>query len=368
MIKFLKSPKINEGFMVLLFAVICLQAIGLTACSKKQFASGNDSTLYIYNWTYYLPDSIIDKFKDEYNVKVIYDQYASNEEMYAKIKAGGSGYDLVFPSSDFIEMMMKQDMLEKIDHSKLKNTGNIDPKIIEQAKWDQNMEYFIPYHYGAASIIVNTKRIPEFDDSWKSWNIFERAQYKGKMTMLDDIRLVMGGALMYLGYSTNSTNENEINEARDLIKSRWKPNLTRFDAEAFGKGYANEDFWIVHGYFEGVKEEMSGNTGLSENTVVFIPKEGAPAQLEGMCILKGAKHPDLAHAFIDFFLRPEIYAEFADYFSFPATVNVPSRDLQKEAPFIPVDEFMAKTSLDYDVGEAIQYYNEAWFDSIRIGE
>ena len=367
MIKCVKKAGISAGLGLACTAVLCVAAGFLaTGCSKKD-GSGND-TLFIYNWTYYLPDSIIDKFKSEYGVKVIYDQYASNEEMYAKIQAGGSGYDIVFPSSDFIEMMMKQDMLATIDHSKLRNLGNIDPKILEQVIWDPQLEFFVPYHYGAATISVNTRRVPQFDDSWKTWKIFERTEFKGKMTMLDDVRLVMGGALMSLGYSTNSTDKAEIYQARDLINNKWKPNLTRFDAEAFGKGYASEDFWIVHGYFEGIKEEIGGNTGLAESTVVFLPEEGAPAQLEGMCILKGARHVELAHQFIDFFLRPEIYAEFADYFSFPATVNVPARALQTEPPFIPVDEFMAKTSLDYDVGEAIEYYNDAWFNLIRIGE
>ena len=186
--------------------------------------------------------------------------------------------------------------------------------------------------------------------------------------MLDDMRMTMGGALMSLGYSPNSTDRAEIFAARDVINNKWKPNLTRFDSEAFGKGFASEDFWIVHGYFEAVKEETGDNAELASHTAVFIPNEGAPAYLDGMCILKDARSPGLAHLFIDFFHRPEIYAEFADYFSFPATANVPARALQQETPFIPVDELIERTSLDYDVGEAFQFYNDAWFNTIRIGE
>ncbi|MDR0550999.1 MAG: extracellular solute-binding protein [Spirochaetaceae bacterium] len=342
-------------------AALALSAI--SACSKDE---GN--ALYIYNWTYYLPETIIEKFQDEYKVKVVYDQYASNEEMYAKIQAGGAGYDMVFPTSDFIEMMTKQGMFAPIDHSKLSNTGNIDPRIIEKAKWDPNMEYFVPYYYGAATIAVNTARIPEFDESWKTWKIFERGEYKGKMTMLDDLRMVIGGALMSLGYSTNSTNMEEVYAARDLINSKWKPNIMRFDSEAFGKGYSGEDFWIVHSYFEGIQSEISGNKALAEKTKVFVPREGAPAYLDGMCILKDAKNKELAHIFIDFFLRPAIFAEFADNFNFPPTVNVPARELVKSTPFVSVDEFLDNTSLDYDVGEAIKYYNDSWFETIRIGK
>ena len=348
---------------------VCLAAASLGACVKKKAgAKPEENELYIYNWTYYCPDSIIEKFSKEYNVKVVYDQYASNEEMYAKIQAGGSGYDLVFPSADFISMMTKQGMLAKIDHSKLTNLKNIDMGIAAKAEWDPAMEYFIPYYYGAAAIAVNTRRIPEFDESWKHWNIFERDAYKTKMTMLDDLRQVLGDALMSLGCSPNSTDEAEINAARDLVNNKWKHNLTRFDSEAFGKGYASEDFWIVHGFYEGIKEEMGGNTALADSTVVFIPEEGAPAYLDGMCILKDAKHPGLAHTFIDFIHRPEIYAEFCDYFGFPSTVNIPARDIQEVEPFIPADVLVSKTALIHDVGDAIEYYNNAWFDAIRIGE
>ncbi|MDR0539082.1 MAG: extracellular solute-binding protein [Spirochaetaceae bacterium] len=353
-------------------AGVCIVAVCLVfnACSKAKTANSGaaEDTLYLYNWTYYLPESVLDKFREEYKVKVVYDEYASNEEMYAKIQAGGGGYDIVFPTSDFIEIMTQQGMLAKIDHNKLNNVGNLEPRIVALAAWDPDMEYFIPYYYGAATISVNTARIPEFDDSWKSWDIFERAAYKGKMTMLDDMRMVIGGALMKLGYSSNSANKAEIYAASSLINNKWKPNIMRFDSEAFGKGYASEDFWIVHGYFEGIKEEMGGNTALASKTAVFIPREGAPAYLDGMCILKDAKHKELAHKFIDFFLRPEIFAEFADYFNFPATVNVPARALLKNKPFLPVEEFLDKTMLNYDIGEAIQYYNSSWFETIRIGE
>ncbi|MDR2490599.1 MAG: extracellular solute-binding protein, partial [Spirochaetaceae bacterium] len=196
MITFVRGAGNRAGQIVVCAVLVMLAALAMGACSKKD--GGGEDTLFIYNWTYYCPDSILDQFRAEYNVKVIYDQYASNEEMYAKIQAGGAGYDIVFPSSDFIEMMMKQGMLAPIDHTKLKNLANIDPRIIERARWDPDLAYFVPYHYGAASISVNTKRIPEFNDSWKHWNIFERSEYRTKMTMLDDLRLVMGGALMSL--------------------------------------------------------------------------------------------------------------------------------------------------------------------------
>ena len=343
--------------LILFMTMAAFAAVTVNGCSKKE-------QLFIYNWTYYTPDSVIEKFEKEYNVKVVYDEFASNEDMFAKLKAGGSGYDIVFPSGDYVSIMIKQDMLEKIDHSKLSNMGNIDPFVLAKATYDPNMEYSVPYYYGAAGVIVNTAKVPDFE---QSWSIFGREDLRGRMTMLDDIREVMGDALAYLGYSVNTYNPAEINAARDLINNSWKPNLTKFDAEAFGKGYANGDFWVVQGYAEVVFEEIAGNAQLMKDTFYFVPKEGGPAYLDSMCILKGSKNIDLAHKFIDFIHRPEIYAEFADSFGFPATANVPARPLKTgDSWYTEAD--LINTELKDDLGPVLDLYNEAWFNSIRIGE
>jgi spermidine/putrescine transport system substrate-binding protein len=335
-----------------LFAVSMLAALG--GCSKKP-------QLYVYNWTYYTPDSVLRAFEEEYNCEIVYDTFASNEELYAKLLSGGTGYDLVFPSGDYVSIMIKQGMLEKIDKSKLSNLGNIDPLALQKATYDPAMEYSVPYYFGAAGIAVNTARVPQYE---KSWSIFSREDLKGKMTMLDDMREVLGDALTHLGYSVNTLNPAEIAEARDLVNNSWKPNLVKFDAEAFGKGFADEDFWVVQGYAEVVYEEISEEQ--KAHTVFFIPPEGGPAYIDSMCLLKGAKNVDLAYKFIDFIHRPEVYAEFTDYFGFPATCNVPARALKKEAPYYQAEE-LANVELKDDVGENLALYDEAWL-SIRVGE
>jgi spermidine/putrescine transport system substrate-binding protein len=181
------------------------------------------------------------------------------------------------------------------------------------------------------------------------------------------MREVMGDALVHLGYSVNTVKPAEIEAARDLVNNSWKPNLVKFDAEAFGKGYADGDFWVVQGYAEVVYEEIGDNEQLKKDTVFFIPPEGGPAYIDSMCILKGARHKELAYKFIDFIHRPEIYAEFTDYFGFPATANIPARRLKAKTPYYTAEE-LVNTELKDDVGENLELYNTAWFDSIRIGE
>jgi spermidine/putrescine transport system substrate-binding protein len=342
-------------------------AAGAALAGVLLFAGGakrDGGKLYIYNWTYYTPPSVIEKFEAEYGVDVVYDKFASNEDMYAKLLAGGAGYDIVFPSGDYVSIMIEQGMLEKIDKTKLSNLGNIDPLVLRKTGYDPAMDYSVPYSWGAAGVAVNTERVPVFE---RSWSIFGRADLKGRMTMLDDMREVMGDALVSLGYSVNTKDPAEIAAARDLINRSWKPNLTKFDAEAFGKGFAQGDFWVVQGYAGVIYEEIAGVPAMKEHMVFFIPPEGGPGYIDSMCILKGAKNLDAAYKFIDFIHRPEIYAEFCDYFGFPATVNVPARALKRGDSWYSFEE-LANTELKDDLGGALELYNTAWFDSIRVGQ
>lgn len=343
------------------FPLIAAAAAALVVATSFVASCSKGERLYIYNWTYYTPDSVIEKFEKEYNVSVIYDSFASNEEMFAKLKAGGTGYDLVFPSGDYVSIMKSEKMLLPIDKSKLSNLGNIDPVVLSKADYDPSMEYSVPYYFGAAGVAVNTAMVPDYEESW---NIFSREDLQGRMTMLDDMREVIGDALAYLGYSVNSVNPVQLEEAKNLINNEWKPNLVKFDAEAFAKGFAAGEFWVVQGYAESVYEEI--NEEQYATTAFFIPKEGGPSYIDSMCILKGSKRPDLAHAFIDFIHRPEIYAEFTDAFGFPATANVPARQLKQETPYYSA-EALEVTELKEDVGADLDLYNKVW-QEIRVGE
>ncbi|MCL2214147.1 MAG: extracellular solute-binding protein [Treponema sp.] len=345
-----------------------LAILGLSIALFVTVGCDRRERLYIYNWTYYTPDSVIEKFEKEFNVRVIYDEFPSNEDMYAKLKSGGTGYDIVFPSADYVSIMIKEDMLEKIDKSLIPNLVNVDPVVLNFTDYDSNMDYSVPYYFGAAGIVVNTARVPNYE---RSWSIFAREDLSGRMTMLDDMREVMGDALAYLGYSVNTKDRGQVSEARDLINQRWKPNLVKFDAESFGKGYAAGDFWVVQGYPEVVFEEIAEDPRMMANTVFFIPEEGGPAYIDSMVILKDSKNIELAHKFINFIHNPEIYAEFADAFGFPATANVPARRYTRgymgEGRAWYTAEDLEKVELKRDIGEALDLYNNAWFNSIRVG-
>jgi spermidine/putrescine transport system substrate-binding protein len=258
--------------------------------------------------------------------------------------------------------MIQQGMLERIDKSKIPNLVNIDPTVLRKATYDPNMEYSVPYFWGAAGIIVNTARVPVYEENW---SIFARSDIRGRASMLDDMREVLGGALASLGYSVNSKSPLEIEAAKNLINSQWKPNLAKFDSESFGKGYANGEFWVVHAFAEVVYEEIADNEQLISDTAFFLPSTG-PAYIDNMCILKTSKQKELAHKFIDFIHRPEIYAEFCDIYGFPATANVPARQYKQGSSWYQIDDLVSRELMD-DLGESLSLYNTAWFDSIRAG-
>ncbi|EFW37251.1 extracellular solute-binding protein [Treponema phagedenis] len=334
-----------------LFTVLGITFL-LGACNKT-----NQPTLYLYNWTYYTPDSVIKKFEDKYGVTVVYDDYASNEDMFAKLMAGGVGYDIVVPSADYVSIMKKTNMLEKIDLSKIPNVKYIKKEVQNRMVYDPNMEYSVPYYMGAAGIAVNKNEVKNYEHSW---NIFEHKELHDRMTMMDDMREVLGAALAYRGYDVNTSNEKEVAKAAELVNKNWKPNLIKFDADGFAKSFASGDFLVVHGYAEAIFEEIPDS--MYDSVDFFIPQEkGSPLYMDSLCIPKGAKNIELAHQFINFILEPENYAEFLDSFGFPPTIHTEAGKYQKEKPHY-TEEDIKHCVLKKDLGEYLEVYNQYWQD------
>lgn len=331
-------------------AVIAAVLLVLCSCSKS-----DDNTLYLYNWTYYMPDSIVKGFEEETGIRVVIDNFSSNEEMFAKISAGGGkGYDIIFPSADYTSIMIKLGMLERIDHSKVDSLKYIPSIIEEKADYDPKMEYSVPYLMGAAGIAVNRNKVSGYE---RSWNIFADSSLKGRMSMLDDMREVMGDALKTIGCSVNTADDEELERAFRIVNEKWKPNLVKFDAESFAKSFAREEFWVVHCYPENVFEEVPEEKW--DMIDFFIPEEGATMYIDNMVIPKGSKHYESALRFIDYVHRPEVYALFLDEFNFPATTNTEAAKYTTTEPFFSPED-LERCELLKDLGEDLDKYNALW--------
>ncbi|MFA7168658.1 MAG: extracellular solute-binding protein [Sphaerochaetaceae bacterium] len=341
----------------------CSKSSGRIASESPSDKSSQEKKLYIYNWSYYTPESVIDAFSKKYDCQVILDYFASNEEMYAKLKAAGTGagYDIIVPSGDYVSIMKAQNMLEKIDLSKFPNKTYITPLVLQKAEYDPTMEYSVPYYMGAAGIAVNKNDVKDYE---RNWSIFGDTRLAGRMCMMDDMREVLGDALKYLGYSVNTTDPDELEKARLLVKNSWKPNLVKFDAEGFAKSFAQGEYYVTQGYAEGIFEEIPEEK--RGDVDFFIPGIGGPMYIDSMCIPKGAKHYDMAMEFINFIHDPKNYAQFLDRFHFPASVNSAADQYRTTVPFYTVDD-LKNCELKNDLGTYLDAYNTAW-ESIRYVE
>ena len=324
----------------------------LFSCSKK-----DERILYLYNWTYYTPEEVVKSFEKEFNCKVKLDSYSTCDEMYAKLRAGAKGYDIVIPSNDFVSIMIKQGMLQEIDQSKFTNRDKINPTILEKADYDPDMKYAVPYALSATGIMVNKTKVTNPNYS-RDYDIFEDPQFAGKATMMDEMREVIGCALLYQGKDMNSTSDSDLNAAYELISNKWKPNLAKFDAEGFGKSFANGDFWLCQGYPEIVFGEVDKSRW--EDTIdFFIPEEGGPATLDSMVILKDAPHPELANEFINYIHRPENYAIFIDDFHYPCVVNLEALQYTTEPAMYDAQQAYNCT-LKLDLGDDLDKVHDIW--------
>lgn len=346
--KFLKTA-------ILTFAVLTI----FPSCSKK-----DERILYLYNWTYYTPDELLKKFEAEYNCTIKLDSYSTCDEMYAKIKAGAKGYDIVVPSNDYVSIMLKQGMLREIDQEKFTNRDKINPVIIEKMDFDPQMKYAVPYALSATGIIINKTKVTNPNYS-RHYDIFADPQFKGHATMMDEMREVLGCGLVFNGFDLNSVNDEELQKTYKMIVNEWKPNLSKFDAEGFGKSFASGDFWLCQGYPEIVFGEVD-ESRWDETIEFFIPEEGGPATLDCMVILKDAPHYELANEFINFIHRPENYAVFIDAFRYPCVTNLEALKYVTKKPMYEAEQAYNCT-LKQDLGENLDKYHDYW-QKIRFAE
>lgn len=336
----------SKKLLVLLFVALTT----LTVFGKEK--------LHIYSWSDYIPDNVIEQFEAEFDCKVIYDTYDSNESMYAKLRAGAGGYDIAFPSGDYVSIMIKEHMLEKIEINNLENFKNLDPKILKKMAYDPEHEYGIPYMMGSTGIAVNTKYLQNYPRSWKILNLPE---IEDRVTLLDDMREVFGAALKSLGYSINTIDIKELIEAKDLIM-QWEKKIAKFDNELFAKGIISGEFYVVHGYAENIF--LDANEQETKDIDFFIPEEGGTLWIDNMVILKNASNMELAYSFIDFVLRAEISANISSQLLLPSP-NIPAQKLLEAEPVYTMEE-LENCEMINDLGENLGIYNEFW-NEIRFG-
>jgi spermidine/putrescine transport system substrate-binding protein len=265
-----------------------------------------EDVLHLYNWNNYISDATITRFEQQCNCRVVQDYYSDNEEMLAKLAAGATGYDLIVPTGNAVEALIRQRALRPLDKALLPNLKNIDPAYLNTA-FDPGNTYSVPYAYTITLLGYNDEKIRELRLPVDSWAVLFEPRYleklKGRVTVLDSQRELLAAALKYLGYSANDTDEAHWKQARDVI-IRAKPYWAAFNASSYIKELTVGNIWLVHGYsndiFQADLDAQKAQRGF--RILASIPKEGAVLALDSMVLHQSGPRPDLAHRFIDFML------------------------------------------------------------------
>ncbi len=333
-------------------------ALALSVAGSVASAEG---TLSLYNWGDYINPEVLKAFTEETGIEVTLDTYSSNEEMLAKIQAGATGYDIVFPSVHMNDIMLKLGLLEKTGINAHPDFKNIDPAFM-RSKEDPSSEYCLPYAWGTVGIFYNE----DVTGPVSGWADFFAIPEKtgAKITLLDDMREVIAIGHIMNGTSVNSDDPAAVQAATDYVLSN-KGSVSAFTYEV-PPLLASGDIAAGH-FFVG------GNVFFTEtpNIKYVIPAEGGTMYQENICVLASAPNKDNAKKFLEFYLRPDIAALNVSQ-QFNGTPNIPANDLTpdfiKQNPNINVPpETMARLQIFEDIGPALKLYDRAW-NTIRTAQ
>ncbi len=281
-------------------ALVCALSLGTAAfVSGCGGSSASNGEVNVYNWGEYIDEDVLDAFEEETGIKVNYTTYSDNESLYSVLKSGSGEYDVIFPSDYMIARLIEEDMLEELDFDNIPNYDNIDSDY-KNLEYDPDGLYSVAYTWGTVGIIYNTTMV---DYEITSWDALWDEDYSGQILMFDNSRDAIAIALQRLGYSINTTSEEEIVEAVDLLVEQ-KPLLQAYVMDQiFDKMEAGEA--AIAPYYAG-----DAITMIEENPdlAFCLPEEGSNLFVDAMCIPKGAANKENAEAFINYMCSPEVIA------------------------------------------------------------
>ncbi|MDU4694192.1 MAG: spermidine/putrescine ABC transporter substrate-binding protein [Paenibacillus sp.] len=338
----------NKKWAGLVLAGLMLMGL-LSGCGSSK------ETLNIYSWADNFDEEVLEQFEQEFDVKINYDVFANNEDLLAKIKAGGGGYDLIQPSDYMVATMIKQDLLAPLDMNNIPNFANVS-EAYKDPSYDPGNKYSIVYTSGVTGIAYNKKYVKDEIDSWEDlWN----PEYKGKVILLDDNREVIGMALKKAGHSNSSTDEAEVTAAVEDLKNLL-PSVLAFDTDNIKQKMIQEEGWIATVWSGDASYIAQDNPDVA----YVVPKEGGTIWSDNYAIPKDSKHKELAEKFINFMLDPEVSAKNYESigYSDPNTkaTEFHSEEYRNDKMINLSEDELSRTEWLGDVGDKLQLYDRFW--------
>ncbi len=339
-------------------AIIVVCALLFFAADRLETASskGSKDTITVYNWGEYIDPELIDKFTEETGIQVIYETFDSNEAMKTKIEQGGSSYDVAVPSEYMVEMMIEEDLVIPLDHSKIPNLKNIDPYFLDLA-FDPGNKYSIPYFWGTVGIVYNPNLV-EDHLTFTTWEDLWDPSLKDKVFLVDGAREVMGMGLNSLGESLNSKDDVLLKKATDKLIT-LSPNIKAIIGDEITPLMINNEAAVALTWSGQAADMMWENEELD----FAVPEEGSNLWFDNFVIPKTADNLDGAHEFINFMLDPENSAQNNDYVGY-STPNKEAMALMdpeviEDERFYPDEQLREKLEVYENLGlEWLGKYNE----------
>lgn len=345
--------KLN-AFLIGISAIIVL-LWGTSFVLQKKSGDVADK-LVIYNWGDYIDPKLLTKFTKETGIKVQYETFDSNEAMYTKINQGGTTYDIAVPSDYTIDKMIKENLLIKLDKSKIKGLNHIGKEFMGKS-FDPKNDYSIPYFWGTVGIIYNKKQLKDYP---KHWNDLWKKEYKNSIMMVDGAREVLGIGLNSLGYSLNAKNMTQLYQAEKKLNA-LTPNIKALVGDEL-KGYMIQGDAPIGVTFSGEASEILSE---NEDLVYVVPTEGSNLWFDNMVLPKTAKHLNEAYRFINFMLKPENAAQNAEYIGY-ATPNDAAKallpkEIKDDKAFYPDQETINHLEVYDNLGQKwLGIYNDLY--------
>ena len=334
--------------------------IGMTVLAAPFFVVGGPAVnggheLNLFIWSNYISPETLGKFEQRYGVKVNVDLYDSNESLLAKLQAGNTAYDVICPSDYTLQVLIRQGLVRRIDHARLPHLRSLSPSFLNRP-YDPGNRHSTPYFWGTTGIAYDRTRIAAPIDSWAAlWD----ERYRGRILMLDDPREAFMAALKLRGHSLNATDPDVLREARDLL-IRQRRLVRTYNSTNYEDVLLARDVWIAQGWSGQFAKIMEQDPDIA----YVVPKEGSTLFIDNLAIPTTATHPDLAHAFLDFVMEPEIAAEICRTMHYSTTSRealplLPPAIRSSPAMFPPPTVF-DRLEMIRDLGDATVLYDRLW--------